>query len=47
MCLFFVEAFFGEVFAFEDAQLPLWFNAATFPRVSSPQNLRKLEKGAF
>jgi hypothetical protein len=45
--LFFVGVFFGVIFAFVDAQLALWFETATFPRVSSSQNLRELEEGAF
>jgi hypothetical protein len=39
--------FFGVVFAFVDAQLTLWFNAAAFAGVFAPQKRSKLEKGAF
>ncbi len=42
-----LERFFGVVFAFVDAQLPLGFDTAAFTRVSSAQNRWKLKEGAF
>ncbi len=39
--------FFGVIFAFIDAQLTLWFNAAAFAGVFAPQKRGKLKEGAF